>query len=859
MNSSTMTQPVRRATPRRPLARMLATLALVALGASSCDVHGISKPGTLSGVVVSPNPQIVVAGETQQFTAIGTDFAGVNTAFTPAWTTEAGGGTISGTGLFTAGTVTGTYTNTVMATGGSKSGTATVVVVAGPLTTITITPSPTTMMIGGGQQFIAVGTDAWGNVVAFTPTWSVVQGGGTINAAGMFTAGTVSGTFANTVQASSLGIRGLATVTVTPGPLASIVVTPNPVTLAVGFGQQFTAVGRDASGNAVAITPVWSLSAGGGGIGASTGLFTAGATPGTYTNTVTATSGGISGRATVVVTPGPLATITVTPNPSSLVINTTQQYTAVGRDVGGNIIPITPAWTVVAGGGTIDLSSGLFTAGPLTGTFTNTVRANVGQVAGSATVSVTGGPLTTIVVTPNPVSMQTGAAQQFTAVGLDAGGNSFPITPVWSTGGGGTITAGGIFTAGAVPGVFPGAVRATSGAVTGSATVTVTAIPPSLTNIIVSPNPAFLAPNGTRQFTAIGTDANGNPFAFTPTWAVINGGGLISGTGLFTAGAAVGTFINTIRATGPNGATGLATVTVTAVAPVLTTITVAPNPASMVAGGAQTFTAIGRDQNGVVMAITPAWSVINGGGLITPVTGVFTSNGTAGTFLNTVEAAVGLVTGTATVIATAVLAPPIIDLGTAAGNGIMAGTEVTCVALGVINAAVAISPGFALTGFPPCTITGVRNLGNATAATQQIALTAAFGQLFGRPCLPQNFISANLGGTTITPGTYCSATSIGVTGTVTLDGQGDPNASFVFQAGTALTTAGNVVLINGAQAKNVWWGVGSSATIGTASQWQGNIIALTSITLVDNATLIGRALARQGAVTLGTGNVITPP
>jgi len=98
-----------------------------------------------------------------------------------------------------------------------------------------------------------------------------------------------------------------------------------------------------------------------------------------------------------------------------------------------------------------------------------------------------------------------------------------------------------------------------------------------------------------------------------------------------------------------------------------------------------------------------------------------------------------------------------------------------------------------------------------------------------------------------------------VTGTVTLDGNGDPNAVFVFQAGSALTTAGSVALINGAQAKNVYWQVGSSATLGTASAWQGSILALTSITLNDTATMIGRALARNGAVTLGTNNTITLP
>jgi hypothetical protein len=189
----------------------------------------------------------------------------------------------------------------------------------------------------------------------------------------------------------------------------------------------------------------------------------------------------------------------------------------------------------------------------------------------------------------------------------------------------------------------------------------------------------------------------------------------------------------------------------------------------------------------------------------------------------------------------------------------MAGTAVTCVTGGLVSADVSISPGNTLTGFGPCVITGVKHLADAVAAKAQVDLTAAYNTLAGMPCPPANAISANLGGTTKAAGVYCTASGIGVTGTLTLDGGGDPNAVFVFQAGSALTTAGNVVLINGAKAANVFWQVGTSATIGTASQWQGNIVALTSITLVDNATLLGRALARNGAVTLGTNNVITLP
>lgn len=292
----------------------------------------------------------------------------------------------------------------------------------------------------------------------------------------------------------------------------------------------------------------------------------------------------------------------------------------------------------------------------------------------------------------------------------------------------------------------------------------------------------------------------------------------------------------------------------------LSAITVTPN-ATIAAGASQQMVAVGRDGDGRVISITPVWSVVASGGTINAA-GMFVAGPTAGVFTNTVAATVGSISGHASITVTAaggVQPVTVADLGTAAANGIMAGQSVTCITGGVINANVSISPGNTVTGYPPCVITGVQHLADAVALQGQTDLTAAYNKLFGLPCPPANAIVANLGGTTKAAGVYCTASGIGVTGTLTLDGGGDPNATFVFQAGTSLVTAGNVVLINGAQAKNVWWQVGTSATLGTASAWQGNITALTSITLVDNATLLGRALARNGSVTLGTNNIITLP
>ncbi|MEX2527944.1 MAG: ice-binding family protein [Gemmatimonadota bacterium] len=871
----TINRTLRALPPSFPPVRWAVAAALLAVVSASCEVHDPLGPGDLMSITVTPDVTLPILG-TQQFVAVGVDADGREVSFSPTWTVEEGGGTIDGAGMFTAGTTLGVYTATIRATSGGVFGSATVTVIAGPLATIAVSPNPDTLAITESQQFTATGMDAGGNPVPISPTWSVVSGGGTVTSdSGMFTAGTVAGTFTNSVRATVGSLSGAATVTVIAGAAVSISVTPNPQSLPINGAQQFTATAVDAGGNPVAVTPVWSVEAGGGTINAGTGMFTAGTTLGTFTNTVRATVGSLSGSATVTVVAGPAVSIRVVPDPATMLVGTTQQFTATAIDAGGNSVPITATWSVEAGGGTINASNGLFTAGTTAGTFRKTIKATSGSLSGFATVILTPAapppppPPTavSITVTPNPATVQINGTQQFTARAVDAAGNNVAITATWSVEeGGGTISAiTGLFTAGTTVGTFERTVKATSGGLSGFATVIVTAEPPppppTVDYIVVTPDPATVQTNGTQQFTAWAVDTEGDSVAIAADWFITAGGGTIDfATGMFTAGTTAGTFEKTVRANSGD-LSGFATVIVTTMPPPPTavSITVSPDTATMAPEGTQQFTATAEDAAGNPVVITPIWSVEEGGGTIDSATGLFTAGTTAGTFGNTVMATSGSLSGFATVIVTAAPPPPPPPgvLGSAAPNGIMAGTEVTCVSLGTINADVSIHPGSTITGFPPCVITGVQNLGNAIAEQAQIDLATAYNTMAGLACGTQ--IVADLGGTTLPAGVYCTASSIGVTGTLTLDGGGDPNAEFVFQAGSSLTTAGNIVLINDAQAKNVYWQVGSSATLGTASQWQGNILALTSITLVDNANLIGRALARNGAVTLGTNNTITIP
>ena len=350
------------------------------------------------------------------------------------------------------------------------------------LENLTLTPATSTVAPSATVQVVPIGTRAGVDVTNLLgQTFSVVSGGGSVNAAGLFTAPTTAGT--STIRVTCGGRTADATVTVVAGPLATITVTPNP-TLQIGATQQFTAVGHDAFNNVVAITPTWSTANPPGSINASTGMFTAGNTVGTFAASVRATSGSISGTANVTVVAGPLASITVTPNPT-LAIGAQQQVTAGGRDAGGNVVPLTPVWSTTNPPGSINASTGLFTAGNTLGTFNSSVRATSGSIFGTANVTVVAGALATITVTPNPETLNIGTQQQFTAVGRDGNGNIVPITPVWSTTNPpGSINSGsGLFTAGNTTGVFNNSVRATQGSIFGTATVTVTApvvIPPPL-------------------------------------------------------------------------------------------------------------------------------------------------------------------------------------------------------------------------------------------------------------------------------------------------------------------------------------------------------------------------------------------
>ncbi|MCU1384293.1 MAG: hypothetical protein JWL71_2990 [Acidobacteria bacterium] len=199
------------------------------------------------------------------------------------------------------------------------------------------------------------------------------------------------------------------------------------------------------------------------------------------------------------------------------------------------------------------------------------------------------------------------------------------------------------------------------------------------------------------------------------------------------------------------------------------------------------------------------------------------------------------------------------SLGTAQSYAVLGGSTVTNTGPSVIGGDLGLSPGTAVTGFPPGVVVGgAIHAADAAALSAQSSLTTAYNSAAGQPCT-QDLTGQDLGGKTLTPGVYCFSTSGALTGTLTLNAQGNPAAVFIFKFGSTLTTASgsSVVMSNGGSQCNVFWQVSTSATLGTTSAFAGNILALTSISATTGANIVGRALARNGAVTLDTNN-ITP-
>lgn len=575
----------------------------------------------------------------------------------------------------------------------------------------------------------------------------------------------------------------------------------------------------------------------------------ANAPPGARNVTVT-TSGGTTNAQTFTVNLLPPTVTSTSPANGATAVPVNRAITATFSKAMNPLTITTSTFTVtsatpVIGVVTYDAASNTAIFTPLANlaantTFTATITAGAQDTAGT--------PLASGGSAPNPWTFTTGSTSDITAPTVIA---TNPAN-----------TATGVPTNRRITATFseamnPATINTATFLVTGpgitpvAGTVTYAAV----SNTAIFTPSANLAANTlfTATVTVGATDLAGNALA---------GGGSAPNPWTFTTGSTSDTTPPTVTSTNPaNAATGVAINT-----SINATFSEAMDPSTINTG---TFTVAGPGVTPVTGTVT--YNPISRVATFTPasnlaINSTFTARVTTGARdLAGNALVIGAVPNPWTFITGSTTAgQSTVDLLSAANFAILAGSTVTNVGPTIINGDLGVSPGTAVTGFPPGIVNGSQFVDpNPIVVQAKLDLTTAFNDAAGRSTDVITIATGELGGLTLAPGLYRSGiSSFAITSVdLTLDAQGNANAVWIFQMPSSTLTVGNgrqVILAGGAQASNIFWSVGSSATIGTTAIFKGNILADQSITLQTGATLDGRALARIAAVTLDS-NIVTKP
>ena len=466
-------------------------------------------------IAINPKTAALLTGATQQFAALVSNAS--NTSVT--WTiTESGGGSVNASGLYTAPSAAGTYH--VVATSvadASKSDTATVTVAA-PVS-ITISPKTAAVLQNATQQFAA----SVANTSNLSVTWSVTEvGGGTVDAAGLYTAPATSGVYHVVATSVADGTKS-DTATVTVSAPVSITISPKTATVQANATKQFAASVSNTANTAV----TWTVTEAGGGAVNATGLYTAPATPGTYHLVATSAADGTkSDTATVAVTSA--ISVAVSPKTATLIKSSGQAFTAaVSGTTNQGVI-----WTIQeANGGSIS-STGTYAAPTTAGTYTiKAVSAVDPTCFDTAIVTVNA---VTVSISPASIDVVKGATAPASFVATVGGA---PSNVTWTVSGGGSV-ANGLFTSSSYASVGAYTVTATSTSdTTVKGTATINTVNPVA--ITVAPTSATVATGGAQSF--VGTVTGSTNTAIT--WSVMEAsGGSIDASGAYTAPAIPGNY-----------------------------------------------------------------------------------------------------------------------------------------------------------------------------------------------------------------------------------------------------------------------------------------------------------------------------
>src|SRR6266851_2879166 len=631
------------------LALMKAPLAIAAAAAlaAACDMTKATgptgPPGSIVQLVISPDTVTLIAYQSKQFSAFGRTQNGDSVAAVVHWT--ATGGTVSPSGLYTSDSMAGLYAVTASAASAAANvavSSKSSVRNSGKLAQIVLTPGTASLLTGQAQRFAAYGRTRAGDSVPVSVVYSA--SGGTISAAGLYTAGQSAGAYqvVATIWYPTGGLlAGTAPITINNVPVASLTVSPATGTVTAGGTVQVTATPRDVNGTVLTGRVVtWGTSNTAVATVSASGVVT-GVAAGSVT--ITATSEGISGTSAITVLNVPVASVTVSPAAASLLVGATQQLSATPKDVNGvaltgRVVTWASSNTAVA---TVS-ASGLVT-GVAAGSVTITATSE--GINGTSAITVANVPVASVTVSPAPATLLVGATLQLSAVTKDAAGNTLSSRVVtWSSSAPAVAT---VSASGLVTGVAAGSVTitATSEGINGTSAITVSNVP--VASVTVSPAPAGLLVGATLQLSAVTKDAAGATLSgrvvtwssSAPAVATVSASGLVTGV---AAGSA------TITATS-EGKSGTATVTVTNVP--VASVTVSPAIASVLVGATLQLTATPKDTAGGPLSgrvvtwasSVPALATVDGNGLVTPiavgaVTITATSEGKSGTATITVTA-----------------------------------------------------------------------------------------------------------------------------------------------------------------------------------------------------------------------------
>jgi hypothetical protein len=514
------------------------------------------------------------------------------------------------------------------------------------LKSIAVTPTNPTVSVGTTEPFMATGTysDSSTRNLTTTVTWnSQNTNAATISANGAATAKAQGSTM---ISATLGSVVGSTLLTVNAATLVSIAVTAPALSIAKGTTDQFTATGTYSDNSTQNLTgSVTWISQNTGTATITVGGLATGVGPGT--SKIQAVSGAITGSATLTVTSATLVSIAVTAANLSIPKGTTDQFTATGTYSDNSTQNLTGSvtWSSQNTGAATITAGGLVTG---VGTGTSKIQAVSGAVTGSTTLTVTAPTLVSIAVTAPTLSITKGATDQFIATGTYSDNSTQNLTGsvIWSSQSTGvaTITSGGLATG---AGAGTSKIQAASGAITGSAMLTVT--PPTLVSIAVAAPTLSIAKGSTDQFTATGTYSDGSMQNLTNsvTWTSQNAGVATITTGGLATGAGAGT--SKIQAAS-GSITGSANLTVTSAT--LVSIAVTASTLSIAKGSTDQFTATGTYSDNSMQNITNSvtWSSQNTG--VATITSGGLATG-AGTGTSKIQASLGSVSGSATLTVTA--------------------------------------------------------------------------------------------------------------------------------------------------------------------------------------------------------------